>query len=77
MNRKAYPSNLSDAEVGKTCPTTAKASNIRSPRHVERREVMNVLMYVANNGIKWRSLPHDLPRQILYGDFRSLSASGV
>jgi putative transposase len=24
-------------------------------------EVVNALMYVADNGIKWRALPHDFP----------------
>jgi len=39
---------------------------------------MNALMYVADNGIKWRALPHDLPAwQTVYGYFRRWSHSGV
>ena len=35
-------------------------------------------MYVADNGIKWRAMPHNLPAwQTVYGYFRRWSQSGV
>lgn len=78
MKRKAYPSDLNDAEWNKLAPLLPAASGIGSPRQVDLREVINALMYVADNGIKWRALPHDLPHwQTVYGYFRRWSASGV
>lgn len=51
---------------------------IGSPREVELREVVNALMYVADNGIKWRALPHDFPAwETVYGYFRRWTRSGV
>jgi putative transposase len=35
-------------------------------------------MYVVDNGIKWRALPHDFPAwQTVYGYFRRWSQNGV
>ena len=35
-------------------------------------------MYVADDGIKWRALPHDFPAwQTVYGYFRRWSQTGV
>jgi putative transposase len=40
-------------------------------------EVVNAL-YVADNGIKWRALPHDFPAwETVYGYFRRWTHSGV
>ena len=79
MRRKPYPSDLSDAEWAKLKPLLpAEQNRIGSPREVKLREVVNAVMYVADNGIKWRALPHDLPAwQTVYGYFRRWSQSGV
>jgi transposase len=78
MTRKPYPSDLTDAEWTKLKPLLPQANHIGSPRCVELREVMNALMYVADNGIKWRAMPHDLPAwQTVYGYFRRWSQGGV
>ena len=61
MPRPPYPSDLSDAEWTKLKPLLPAENRIGSPRQVELREVINALMYVADNGIKWRAMPHDLP----------------
>ena len=39
--------------------TTSRAR--RPPRSVDRREVLNGILYVLRNGCTWRALPHDLP----------------
>ena len=78
MPRQPYPSDLSDAEWTKLKPLLPVENRIGSPRKVELREVMNALMYVADNGIKWRAMPHDLPAwQTVYGYFRRWSQSGM
>lgn len=78
MERKAYPSDLTDAEWQELKPLLPAKNRIGSPREVELREVVNALMYVADNGIKWRAMPHDLPAwQTVYGYFRRWSQTGV
>lgn len=79
MPRQPYPSDLTDTEWTKLKPLLPPDENrIGSPREVELREVVNALMYVADNGIKWRAMPHDLPAwQTVYGYFRRWSQSGL
>ena len=79
MSRQLYPSDLTDAEWTKLKPLLPAHNNrLGSPREVELREVINALMYVADNGIKWRAMPHDLPAwQTVYGYFRRWSQSGM
>lgn len=78
MSRKAYPSDLSEKEWKQLKPLLPPENLIGSPREVELREVVNALMYVADNGIKWRALPHDFPAwQTVYGYFRRWSQSGL
>ena len=45
---------------------------------MELREVIKALMYVSDNGIKWRGMPHDFPAwQTVYGYFRRWTQAGV
>jgi len=78
MTRKPYPSDLTDIEweVLKTLLPAEK--HIGAPREVELREILNALLYVADNGIKWRAMPHDCPAwQTVYGYFQRWNHSGV
>ena len=78
MTRKPYPTDLTDAEWTKLKPLLPPENCIGSPREVELREVVNAVMYVNDNGIKWRAMPHDLPAwQTVYGYFRRWSQTGV
>ena len=78
MNRKRYPSDLTEAEWAILEPLLPGEKSIGAPREVELREIINALMYVADNGIKWRALPHDFPAwQTVYGYFRRWNHSGV
>jgi len=59
-------------------PLLPQDNGIGSPRSVQLQEVVNALMYVADNGIKWRAMRHDFPAwQPVYGDLRRWSESGV
>lgn len=78
MTRKPYPSDLTDAEWAGLKPLLLQKLPLGSPRTVELREVVNALMYVADNGIKWRGMPHDFPAwETVYGYFRRWTHSGV
>lgn len=75
MTRKPYLSDLKDAEWAVLEPLLPPNKPIGSPREVELREVVNALLYVADNGIKWRARPHDFPAwETVYGYFRRSSA---
>jgi putative transposase len=42
------------------------------PHTLEMREVLNAIFYLLANGIKWRAMPHDLPKwQSVYTYFRA------
>lgn len=78
MARHSYPSDLTDAEWALLEPLLPSANTIGSPRIVQIREVVNALLYVADNGIKWRALPQDFPAwQTVYGYFRRWSHAGL
>ena len=61
MNRKPYPSDLSDAQWKVLAPLLPAAKPGGRPRTVDIREVVNGILYVMRNGCTWRALPHDLP----------------
>lgn len=78
MTRKLYPSDLMDAEWEVLKPLLPAEKPIGAPREVELREILNALLYVVDNGIKWRAMPHDFPAwQTVYGYFQRWNRSGV
>lgn len=61
MPRKAYPSDLSDAEWAELAPHLPGAKPGGRPREVDLREILNGRSYHLRAGGAWRMLPHDLP----------------
>ncbi len=61
MERKAYPSDLTDAQWGELEPLLPAAKPGGRHRSVNMREIINGILYVSRGGIPWRMLPHDLP----------------
>lgn len=48
------------------------------PAKVPRREIVKAILYVLENGIKWRAMPHDLPHwSTVYHYFRKWQKEGV
>lgn len=78
MNRKAYPSDVSDQMWVLLEPMLpAPASRGRS-RSVVLREIVNAILYVLRSGCAWRMLPHDLPPwQTVYGYFGRWRKTGL
>lgn len=74
----AYPSDLTDTEweiLGKEVPKARRGGRKRS---VNVREILNAIFYVLDNGIKWRSLPHDYPKwQTVYWYFNQWNQNGT
>jgi len=63
MERKPYPSDLTDAQWQSIQSVLPKAKGGRTgrPRQVPLREIWNAIFYQARTGCAWRYLPHDLP----------------
>jgi transposase len=78
MTRKAYPSDVTDAEWQIIEPLLPEAQGIGRPREVDLREIINGIFYVLREGCSWRALPHDLPPwQTVYNYFRHWQRLGV
>jgi putative transposase len=77
-HRKAYPSDLTDAEWEKWEPLIpAVAEDAPNVQHT-RREIVNGILYVLRSGCPWRLVPHDLPAwQTLYDYLRSWERAGI
>jgi len=75
MDRKPYPSDLTDEEWTLLKPLIPPAKPGGRPRHWEMREILNAIFYVLRSGCAWRMLPRDFPPwQTVYDYF--ISGSG-
>jgi transposase len=61
MERKPYPSDVSDEEWAFVAPYLTLMTEDAPQRDYPLREVFNGLRYVARGGIAWRMMPNDLP----------------
>jgi len=61
MDRTNYPSDLTDEQWQIIKRLLPPKSN-RGRRPVDRREIINAILYVNRTGCQWRALPHDLPK---------------
>jgi putative transposase len=61
MNRKPYPSDLTDHQWVVLEPMVPTARPGGRPRKTNMREVLNALFYRNREGCTWRALPHDFP----------------
>ena len=60
-DRLRYPSDLTDAEWQLVEPLIPPAKSGVAARRVDRRGVVNGVMYVLSTGCQWRYIPKDLP----------------
>jgi putative transposase len=76
--RKAYPSDLTDAEWEKLEPLIPPISPDAVNVKYTRREMVNGIFYVLRSGCPWRLVPHDLPAWgTLYDSFREWEKQGI
>jgi transposase len=59
--RRAYLTDLSDAEWECIKGLLPTPENEGRPRLHSLREILNAIFYVARSGCAWRLLPHDFP----------------
>jgi transposase len=61
MNRKAYPSDVTDDEWAFVAPYLTLMKEDAPQREHILREVFNGLRFVVRTGMQWRFMPNDLP----------------
>jgi transposase len=61
MDRKAYPSDVSDDEWAFVTPYLTLMTAEAPQRSHPRREVFNGLRWLVRAGAPWRMMPNDLP----------------
>ena len=59
--RKAYQSDLSDAEWSCLEPHLPAPKATGRPKMHATREILNAIFYVVRGGCPWRLLPNDFP----------------
>lgn len=72
-----YPSDLTDRQWQLIRPLLpARAKRGRPP--IDRRQILNAILYVVRTGCQWRQLPLDFPRwKTVYTVFRRWRMSGL
>lgn len=61
MERKAYPSDVTDEEWALVAPYLTLMTEDAPQRTHSLREVFNGLRWIVRAGASWRLMPHDLP----------------
>lgn len=78
MDGKDYPSDLTDEQwqvIERLLPAPSK---LGAPRRIDRRRIIDGILYVNRTGCSWRSMPHDLPNwNTVYGVFWSWRLDGT
>ena len=78
MERKAYPSDVSDDEWAFAAPYLTLMKEDAPQRDHPLREVFNGLRYVVRSGAAWRMMPNDLPPwHTVYQQTQRWMAAGV
>jgi putative transposase len=76
--RRAYPSDLTDAEWEILEPLIPEVSEDATVPTISRREIVNGILYVLRSGCPWRLMPHDLPAWgTVYYYFRTWRIAGI
>jgi len=77
-DRRAYPSDLGDAEWQILEPLFPSEHSRGRPRKHPIWEILNAIFYILRSGCVWRMLPHDLPPwQTVYHYFRQWRKDGT
>lgn len=78
MERKPYPSDLTDAAWELIHPLVHEAPHHTGKQPVDRREIVNAILWIVRTGAQWRYMPHDLPHwRTVYEYFSKWSGDGT
>ncbi|MGH6814035.1 MAG: transposase, partial [Methylocella sp.] len=67
-----YPSGVTDDEWAHVEPMILPAKRGGNERRVDRRAVVNGVMYILSTGCQWRAIPKDLPPRSTLFDYLDL-----
>lgn len=77
-SRRAYPTDLTEAQWAAIAPMIPDARPGGRPRKAEKREIVDAILYFLRAGCAWRLLPHDFPPwQTVYYYLRRWEREGV
>lgn len=77
-SRRAYPSDLTNAQWAVIVSMIPDARPGGRPRKVDKRAVVDAILYLLRAGCAWRLLPHDFPPwQTVYYYLRRWEREGV
>ena len=78
MEREQYATDLTDGQWEIVGPLLPDPCDRGAPGRIDRREVMNAIVYLNRAGCAWRLLPHDFPKwSTVYGIFWEWRNLGV
>ena len=78
MERKPYPSDVTDGQWRLIEPSIPPPGWGGRPRAHDMREVVNAMLYVVRTGCSWRQVPHDFPPwETVYRYFRRFQQDGT
>jgi putative transposase len=78
MNRKRYPSDLTDAQWQRLAHLVPKPKPGGRPPKYSRREIVNAILDLVREGCTWRALPRDFPPyRIVFHYFRAWQKDGT
>src|ERR1700752_4574737 len=76
--RKAYPTDLTDAQWQILEALIPPEKRLGCHRTVDMREVVNTILYLNRTGCQWDMLPHDLlPKSTVYDYFAAWRNNGT
>lgn len=76
--RRNYPSDVTDKEWAILEPLIPAAKPGGRPQEIERRDIVNGILYVLRSGCPWRMIPHDFPNwSTIYLYFRQWKRDGT
>jgi putative transposase len=76
--RKAYQSDLTDAEWSCLQPHLPTPKATGRPKLHSTREILNAIFYIVRGGCAWRLLPHDFPPwKTVFHYFRAWRSDGT
>src|SRR5215467_11975648 len=76
--RRVYSSDVTEEEWAILEPLIPAAKEGGRPQEIERREILNGILYVLRSGCPWRMIPHDLPNwSTVYLYFREWKQAGI
>jgi putative transposase len=78
MNRKRYPTDVTDSQWAVLEPLIPPARPGGRPRNTNMREVVNAIFYLTREACSWRALPHDFPPwKTVYNYFEAWKQNGI